>query len=235
MANTEGFARTYDARKPPTSPSARPRPTAMTNPPVGTLPHPSREPNRSLGTTPNPSRMANRSVGISPDPGRMANGSVGTSRRGGRGWSRVGRNPGASRRRSRPGHPAGRQSQAREFAASSPTLTMASSGRSERSTTSSVGGSCSRSRATTTGRSTACRLPRWTRATRPSLSQTHEPTGNSETTHSRILTAAGSNRPRCAANSNSSTARYGSCGGRCGRGAIIARKVSATIANRDSR
>ena len=71
MATDERFARTYDVWKPLTSPFARPHPTAMTNPPVGTLPHPSRKPNRSLGTTPNPTRMANPRRFGSRDPARL--------------------------------------------------------------------------------------------------------------------------------------------------------------------
>jgi len=68
MANTEGFARTYDDSKPPTSSFARPRPPAKTNRPVGIIPDPNRMANRRVSTSPNPSRMANRSVGISPGP-----------------------------------------------------------------------------------------------------------------------------------------------------------------------
>ena len=64
MANTEGFARTYDDSKPPTSSFARPRPPAKTNRPVGIIPAPNRKPNRK----------PNRSVGSSPHPICLASG-----------------------------------------------------------------------------------------------------------------------------------------------------------------
>lgn len=59
MANRRAFARTYDDWMPPTSRFARPRPTALTNPPVAPFPHPSRMANRSVATSPNPTRLAN--------------------------------------------------------------------------------------------------------------------------------------------------------------------------------
>lgn len=73
MANTQGFARTYDVSKPPTSPLARPHPTAMTNPPVGTSPDPARMANFPVSTFPDRARMANRSVGAFPHLGCLAN------------------------------------------------------------------------------------------------------------------------------------------------------------------
>lgn len=73
MANTEGFARTYDARKPPTPPPATPDPTRMANPSVGTNPDSSRMANDTVGINPNASRLANRSVGINPRATGLAN------------------------------------------------------------------------------------------------------------------------------------------------------------------
>ncbi len=72
-ANTAVFARTYDDRKPPTSPFARPDPAARTNPPVAASPDPRRKQNRAVATSPDPSRKANRSVATASDPSRRAN------------------------------------------------------------------------------------------------------------------------------------------------------------------
>ena len=58
MANTEGFARTYDDSKPPTSPFARPHPPAKTDRPVGIIPDPSRMANPPVGSSPHPIGLA---------------------------------------------------------------------------------------------------------------------------------------------------------------------------------
>lgn len=72
MANTEGFARTYDAGKPPTPPLTTPDPTRMANPSVGTVPDPSGLANHSVGTAPNPTHLANRRVPGCREPSRWA-------------------------------------------------------------------------------------------------------------------------------------------------------------------
>jgi|GEM_PF-5662876 len=71
MANTEGFARTYDDSKPPTSPFARPHPRAKTNRQVGIIPDPSRMANLPVGSSPNPTRMANPHRLGSRDPASL--------------------------------------------------------------------------------------------------------------------------------------------------------------------
>ncbi len=71
MENTEGFARTYDDSKPPTSPFARPHPPAKTDRPVGIIPDPSRMTNLPVGSSPNPTRMANPHRFGSRDPASL--------------------------------------------------------------------------------------------------------------------------------------------------------------------